>query len=327
MSDNFTTRNRARKIEAGTRPNTWGPTLNDEVFQLFDDALDGWLNLSANTALTSANGSTDQARKRMIKATAAITITIPSVEKWYWVWASSGDVVVTNGSNSVTVLSGNVAAVLTDGTAISLGVLYDFGATVPRTVTNPTLDDHLTRRAWVVAQIAAAVTGSIPAGADGEFLRTTGSSVDWAEIGIADVDGLTAELAAKENIADRATAAQFRSNADKNLGVNGAWAAGAIVTLTDAATITPDMSTFINAEVTLGGNRTIAAPTNTKVGQSGTIYFIQDGTGSRTATFNSAYKFANGSKTLSTTAGAVDSVHYKVRSSSYIECSLVKAPS
>ena len=57
---------------------------------------------------------------------------------------------------------------------------------------------------------------------------------------------------------------------------------GAIVTLTDGATVTPDMADGNNFSLTLGGNRTLANPTNLTAGQSGSIFLVQDGTGSRT---------------------------------------------
>lgn len=54
--------------------------------------------------------------------------------------------------------------------------------------------------------------------------------------------------------------------------------------LTDAATITTDVSTGVHFRVTLGGNRTLAVPTNPADGQRVLWEFIQDGTGSRTIT-------------------------------------------
>ena len=124
-----------------------------------------------------------------------------------------------------------------------------------------------------------------------------------------------------------ATAAEWRVGTDtaRSLVVDQVWSAASLVSLTDAATIAVDMSTFLNATVTLGGNRALGAPTNTKVGQSGVIYLVQDGTGSRTLSFNSVYKFAFGSDpVLSTAASSVDALHYFVRTSTFIECSLSK---
>ena len=94
---------------------------------------------------------------------------------------------------------------------------------------------------------------------------------------------------------------------------------GTPVALTDGATIAVDLSLGNNFTVTLAGNRTLGAPTNVTAGQSGVIVVTQDGTGSRTLAYNSAYKFAGGTApTLTTTASAVDVLAYYVESSSRI---------
>ena len=94
---------------------------------------------------------------------------------------------------------------------------------------------------------------------------------------------------------------------------------GTIATLTDGATITPDFATANNFTVTLAGNRTIANPTNLTAGQSGSIFIVQDGTGSRTAAWGSYWDFAAGTApTLTTDANAIDRVDYVVRSSTSI---------
>ena len=94
---------------------------------------------------------------------------------------------------------------------------------------------------------------------------------------------------------------------------------GTITTLTDGATVTPDFAASNNYTLTLGGNRTIANPTNLTAGQSGSIFLVQDGTGSRTAAWGSYWDFAGGTApTLTTTAAAVDRVDYVVRSSTSI---------
>ena len=100
-------------------------------------------------------------------------------------------------------------------------------------------------------------------------------------------------------------------------------AASNITALSDGATITIDMATACNHSVTLGGNRTFAAPSNQVVGQSGSIFITQDGTGSRTASFNSAFKFVGGTApTLSTAASSVDRIDYIIKSSNVIHCSV-----
>lgn len=92
-----------------------------------------------------------------------------------------------------------------------------------------------------------------------------------------------------------------------------------IETLTDGSTITPDFANTNNFTVTLGGNRTLTNPTNLVAGQSGSIFVVQDGTGSRTLSWGSYWDFVDGTApTLTTTAAAVDRVDYVVRSNTSI---------
>ena len=100
-------------------------------------------------------------------------------------------------------------------------------------------------------------------------------------------------------------------------------AAANITALSDGATITIDMATACHHSVQLGGNRTFAAPSNAAVGQSGSIFIQQDGSGSRTAAFNSVFKFVGGTApTLTTTALAYDRIDYVVLTSSLIHCAV-----
>lgn len=77
--------------------------------------------------------------------------------------------------------------------------------------------------------------------------------------------------------------------------------------LSDGTNIDWNLQTQQVATVTLGGNRTFNAPSNHAAGLVCILTIVQDGTGSRTATFNSAFKFTRGSApTLTTTASARD---------------------
>ena len=83
-------------------------------------------------------------------------------------------------------------------------------------------------------------------------------------------------------------------------------------TLTDGATIAWDTSAIQVAQVTMAGNRTFSAPTNLIDGAFYALIIIQDGTGSRTATFNSVFKFASATApTLTTTANARDIIVFQ----------------
>lgn len=99
---------------------------------------------------------------------------------------------------------------------------------------------------------------------------------------------------------------------------------GTITALTDGATITPDFADSNHFSVTLGGNRTLANPSNLTVGQSGVIFITQDATGSRTLAYGSSWDFSGGTApTLSTGASDVDLLAYVVRTSTSIHATLI----
>lgn len=96
-------------------------------------------------------------------------------------------------------------------------------------------------------------------------------------------------------------------------------AAAVIGTLTDGAVITPDFAADCNFTVTLGGSRTMADPINITAGQSGSIFIVQDATGSRLLSWGSYWDFPGGTAPLlSTTANAIDRVDYICRNSTSI---------
>ena len=91
-------------------------------------------------------------------------------------------------------------------------------------------------------------------------------------------------------------------------------------TLTDGATINWDMSTQSVAKVTLGGNRTLAAPSNSSTGQFCSINVIQDGTGGRTLTWNAVFEFADDTApTLTSTASKGDLFVFRYNGSKWLE--------
>lgn len=80
--------------------------------------------------------------------------------------------------------------------------------------------------------------------------------------------------------------------------------------LTDATSVAWDMSANQVCKVTLGGNRTMALPTNIVDGAHYTLKVIQDATGSRTLAYNAAFLFPGGTApTLSTAANSIDMIH------------------
>ena len=92
------------------------------------------------------------------------------------------------------------------------------------------------------------------------------------------------------------------------------------ITLTDGATLNWDTSLGQVAQVTLGGNRTFAAPTNLVNGGFYSLLIIQDGTGSRTISWNAVFDFTGGTApTLSTAAGSKDLITWRSDGTNMLE--------
>jgi len=99
-----------------------------------------------------------------------------------------------------------------------------------------------------------------------------------------------------------------------------------IQALTDGTNIAVDLNTGQNFTVTLAGNRTLSNPTNCVAGQVGSIFVVQDGTGSRTLAYGTSWDFAGGeAPVLSTDAAAIDRIDYIVHTSTDVHAVLTKA--
>ena len=87
----------------------------------------------------------------------------------------------------------------------------------------------------------------------------------------------------------------------------------------ESGTITLDFGSSNNFKMTLTGTSTLGAPTNASGGQSGSIFILQDGTGSRTLAYNAVFAFAGGTApTLTTAASGQDALLYYVQDASTI---------
>lgn len=125
----------------------------------------------------------------------------------------------------------------------------------------------------------------------------------------------------------KATADQIRAGtANTILTSDNVWAAAGYVGLSGAAgsslaagTYAPNFNAGINFYNVLGGNITIANPTNAKAGQTGLIVLQQDATGGRTVAFGSAWRFANGNApSINTAAGRTNVIAYQVLHSGFV---------
>ena len=80
-----------------------------------------------------------------------------------------------------------------------------------------------------------------------------------------------------------------------------------------------DLNRNANFKLTLSGNITLVNPANLTAGTTGSIFIVQDGTGSRTASFGTSWDFIGGtSPTLTTAANSVDRIDYIVLDSTNI---------
>ena len=227
---------------------------------------------------------------------------------------TSANILVGNGSNVATsvAVTGDVTISNAGVTAIAAGVVVNADINASAAIAfsklaNVSATDRLLGRstagAGAIEEVTCTAAGrALIDDADAAAQRTTLGLAIGTDVQAYDAD------TAKTDVVQAFTAAQR----------------GAITALTDGATITADFALANNFSVTLGGNRTLANPSNLTAGQSGCIWITQDGTGSRTLAYGSQWDFTGGTApTLTTTAAAVDCLVYAVQSSTKITATLV----
>jgi hypothetical protein len=300
MASTYTTRLRLEKQGDGENPNSWGLRLNQNVIDLVDQAVGGYAVVSVSSVevtLTEVNGATDQSRNASLEfagtLTADVTVLVPEVEKLYFIrentTGSFGVKLKTNTGSAISLQQSTNILVACDGSELyKLEVPTSVSAFTINTLTATSIDTSV-------------VNASLVSAANGTFTSTvSANTVDTSIAIITDA-----------SITDATFVGQV---------------VGIPVTLTDAASIALDLATGNNFTVTLAGNRTLENPTNAVAGQTGQMYVIQDGTGSRTLAFGSNYKFPNGTAiTISTSTSSVDLLVFNVRSPTAIDTVIVSA--
>ena len=310
MPSTYSTNLRLTKQADGENPNTWGEILNEGVISLVDSAIAGYTSISVGTTatvtLTENQGSGDQARSAILEfkgtiggAHDTISALIPNKSKLYVVknsitYTDSTDALVLKvaGNTGVTIASGTVGLYVTNGVTVQAVEKTNLSSL---TVTG-----------------AATFESTVTVSGDGTFKTNVSVSGNTNIGGTVTVAG----------------AAQFGSTV--TVSGKGKFMTGAltpIITLTDAASVATDLNTGNVFYVTLAGNRTLAAPTETttNIGAVGQIFIQQDGTGSRTLSYNTVFQFPGASvPTLSTSANAVDTLFYAVRTTTKVDAILVK---
>ena len=300
MASTYTTRLRLEKQGDGENPNSWGLRLNQNVIDLVDQAVGGYAVVSVSSVevtLTEVDGATDQSRNASLEfagtLTADVTVLVPEVEKLYFIrentTGSFGVKLKTNTGSAISLQQSTNILVACDGSELyKLEVPTSVSAFTINTLTATSIDTSV-------------VNASLVSAANGTFTSTvSANTIDTSIAIITDA-----------SITDATFVGQV---------------VGIPVTLTDAASIALDLATGNNFTVTLAGNRTLENPTNAVAGQTGQMYVIQDGTGSRTLAFGSNYKFPNGTAiTISTSTSSVDLLVFNVRSSTAIDTVFVSA--
>lgn len=130
MPSTYTSRNRAEKQATGEGLNVWGQNLNQRTTDLFDEALDGVESVNLGAAATfdlsdaayTKNGESDTSRQRILifsnTHASGTAITIPSVEKWYFIRNSASQAITLapSGGTTASVPAGADAIVFSNGT-------------------------------------------------------------------------------------------------------------------------------------------------------------------------------------------------------------------
>jgi len=308
MASTYTSRIRLTKQGDGDNPNTWGAVLNNQVISLVDDAVAAYTTVSIGSAatvtLSAAEGATDVPRSAFLELKGSvggvantISLIIPANSKSY---------VINNKVSANTTASD----IIKMKTASGQGYDIPFGS-VGLVICDGTSVHSLNPKGLNLGTAASADIGvcttNVPdtSLADIRYLRVS-ASVNVSLIGTKYIIGASASTPG-------------------NLIIGGnARAYNPIVTVTDAACISVNFALGNNFLVTLAGNRTLKAPANCTVGQGGNIYLIQDGSGSRTLSYNTAWQFVSATvPTLSTGASDVDILVFNARSATTIDAAVL----
>jgi hypothetical protein len=300
MASTFTTRIRLNKQGTGDNDSTWGTVLNNEVIELTDFAIAGYTTISltgGDVTLTANDGAADEARSAMLELTGTLTadtnVYIPSgISKSYIVKNSTSGAyaatILVSGGTGVAVPQGSSMVVMTNGTTVTPANdstdLGSFGTA--STLNYASVTDYDTSSGDILP---------------GELLQVSISDIRYAQV------------------SSDTTFSAITTFTSTVVG-DGAQAYSIPVSVSVASSaVALDFATGNNFTTILNGNVSIANPSNVQPGQSGIIYIVQDGTGSRTMSFNSNWKFEGGNApTLSTGASDVDALIYNVRTSTAI---------
>ena len=224
-----------------------------------------------------------------------------------------GTIGVASDADAITIASNGV---VTFSQAVS-GTSADFDSGV--TIDNITIDG--TEIDLSSGDLTLDVAGDIILNADGGDIKFADAAVDLISFTNSSSDVVIKPLTDTKDIIFQ----QYDGTSilEINDGAYAKFTAAAIApeaTLTDASTVTINALTQSVSKVTLGGNRTIGLASNGVAGAFISILLIQDGTGSRTVSWNAAYEFAaDTAPTLTTTANLGDLFVFRYNGAKWLE--------
>jgi hypothetical protein len=306
MASTFTTNKDLEKPGNGDYTDTWNVPLNGDM-TIVDYAIGGKITYNA-TAGSQTLSTYDHTTKVLDTysyiplyvliqgaISAPVTYTVPSGVGGQWIlknnttdasggphavtWASAG------GGTSVVLPRGSSVAVFSDGTNISLS--NNLAST--NSVTTASIQDGAVTYAKMNSEALATVAeyraGSISATFTGVIVGTTLTVTSVTGTIIIGMTLTGTGVTAGTTITGNPSAGVYTVSVTQTVSSTAmtattpntlistfeAWSSGAYVALTDGATITPDFALGYNFSLSLGGVRTLANPTNMKVGQSGLI--------------------------------------------------------
>tara|TARA_R100000808_G_scaffold8879_1_gene24781 strand:- start:279 stop:1277 length:999 start_codon:yes stop_codon:yes gene_type:complete len=328
MASTYTTNLRLTKQGDGDNPNSWGQVLNDGVISLADQAIAGYTEVSIGSAatvnLTANDGADDQSRNAFLKITGSIGTAATSIF-----------LVIPNKSKSYSVL--NAVSANADSNVVMMRVAGNTGVTIGRSTTtfqHVVCDGASVRSANLLPNNVCVadnlfvgnnlkVEGVVTVSGAATFKNDVSVSGNLAVGGTFITAG-----AARFDSTVTVSGAQVNKTTTRFEGAvslaSGAPVHQIITTIADAASIVMNMATNNQFLVTLGGDRTLAAPTNLTTGQTGHIYCIQNSGGGHTLGYNSVFQFAGGSDPVLTAAGgSVDLLVFSVRASDKVDAVMV----
>tara|TARA_R110002073_G_scaffold63432_3_gene158897 strand:- start:422 stop:1417 length:996 start_codon:yes stop_codon:yes gene_type:complete len=327
MASTYTTNLRLTKQGDGDNPNSWGQVLNDGVISLADEAIAGYTTVSIGSAatvnLTANDGADDQARSAFLEIKGSIGTVATSIF-----------LVVPSNTKSYSIL--NKVSANADSNVVMMRVAGNTGVTLGRSSTTfqHVVCDGTSLRSANLLPNNVCIADNLFVGNNAQIAGTVTVAGAGTFKAAVSVEGTakfnsTVTVSGAANFKSTVTVEGAQVNKSTILlegavSLNDAPVHQTITTIADAASIVMNMATNNQFLVTLGGNRTLAAPTNLTVGQTGHIYCIQNSGGGHTLGYNSVFQFAGGSDPVATPAGgAVNLLVFSVRATDKVDAVMV----